>query len=477
MGSKLGGTLFALVFLITFGGVGFGASWGIVSMFRDSFRADDWVLVQAKVDDTALNSIRGSKGGTSYEAEGAYRYTVGGKQYVSRQLGFSLLGGSDNIGDWQESMAAFLQEAKEKGKTIPVYVNPDNPAEAVVDRDVRWALVLFMAVFAVVFGGVGVGALIGIGVIWFGKNKSKAGKRAIRQHAAERNRAAVAGARSATVASAASGVGMLWVFALFWNAIAFPAAILVIPQILESGEWAGLLILIFPFVGLLVLWGAIAQTIGLLRRGKPALALEPAEPTQGRRFSGVVRYARGVKPGEEFVVRLSGFEFTRDNSSAMARWWKDLPVRAVADPAGGARVPFQFDPPARVSGSRPNDKASDGLQWSLSVQRKRGGLGTGDNFPIEMRPAPDLTEDTPPALPTAEERRNMEMMAKLLGADAAAKLTPELRASFAQMDPKSQALAGKVVANAGLIKKVFIGIVVLFFAYQIIGAIVAILSS
>ena len=147
------------------------ASWAIAHMVRESHRASDWVIVQAKVDEAALKASRGSKGGTSYYADGAYRYTVGGKEFVSTQLGFDLAGGSDNIGDWQQSMAAFLEEAKTTGKTIPVYVNPDNPAEAVVDRDVRWAMVLFMGIFAVLFGGVGVGALGAIGAIWLGKRQ------------------------------------------------------------------------------------------------------------------------------------------------------------------------------------------------------------------------------------------------------------------------------------------------------------------
>jgi hypothetical protein len=459
MGSKIGGTLFALVFLLSFGGIGLGAGWGIVSMFRDSLRAGDWVLVQAKVDDAALKASRGSKGGSTYSADGAYRYTVGGRQYVSTKLGFDFLGGSDNIGDWQQSMAEFLEQAKKSGKTIPVYVNPDNPAEAVVDRDVRWAMVLFMGIFAVVFGGVGVGALVAIGFIWFKKDQgSKRGRQ---------------GRQAAPVASASSGIWVLWVFAFFWNAISFPAAILIIPDVLETGQWAGLLILIFPFVGLFVLWGAISATWNLLRRGKPAITLEPPQPRAGARFSGVARYSRGVKPGDVFTVRLAClFAQRHDDPSPVPRWSKDLLVRAVADPAGGARLPFQFDPPARVKGVPPNSVRAT---WKLVVEPKAGGFGASEEFPVALQPALEVTEDTPPALPTPEEQRYQATLAKMLGPAQAARLTPEQRASFAELPPDAQAMAAKVVANAGLIRKVVIGIVVLFFAFQIIGILTAIL--
>jgi hypothetical protein len=92
-----------------------------------------------------------------------------------------------------------------------------------------------------------------------------------------------------------------------------------------------------------------------------------------------------------------------------------------------------------------------------------------------MQQALEVTEDTPPALPTPEEQRHQATLARMLGAAQAAKLTPEQRASFAELPPDAQAMAAKVVANAGLIKKVVIGIVVLFFAFQIIGILTAIL--
>ncbi len=171
MKAKLQTVLLALVFAIPFGGVGAGATYGIYYALSESHRARDWVVVQAKVEEADLRASRGSKGGTTYSAEGAYRYAFGGRDYTSRQLGFSFVGGSDNVGNWQENMADFLRDAKASGQTIPVFVNPEDPKEAVVDRDVRWGMIAFMGIFAVMFGGVGVGAFIAIGVTLFGKSR------------------------------------------------------------------------------------------------------------------------------------------------------------------------------------------------------------------------------------------------------------------------------------------------------------------
>jgi hypothetical protein len=157
MNSKVGPALFCLVFVVAFGGVGVFGSWMIGSMVRESFRAADWVVVQATVESANLHSRSGRS--TTHQADGTYRYRFGGKEYVGTRLGVSPIGGADNIGDWQESMADYLRDAMRERRTISVFVNPDNPAEAVVDRDVRWGFVVFMGLFAVIFGGVGVGAL------------------------------------------------------------------------------------------------------------------------------------------------------------------------------------------------------------------------------------------------------------------------------------------------------------------------------
>lgn len=485
MAGKLGATLVALVFGLPFGAVGAFATYGIATMFGQSHRAGDWVLVQAKVDDAALKASRGSKGGTTFQADGAYRYSVGGREFVSTQLGFLPFGGSDNVGDWQESMAAFLEEAKTTGKSIPVYVNPDNPSEAVVDRDVRWAMVLFMGLFAVLFGGVGIGALVALGAIWFAKDKPRRGKRkgkrgAIAEHVAQRNRAAVADAAAGAgrpandgpiESSAGGGVKGLWIFTILWNLIALPIALLAVPEIVASGEWLGLLVLIFPLLGILMLWGCISQTIGLLRRGKATLVLNDNAPRMGGRLSGEVRYPKTVAAGREFEMRLIAVQAMRgESSSVVPRYFRDATVRPVPDPRGGTRLPFQFDVPSRVKapGMDPGDEPY-ALRWSIQV-KPRGASMPSDEFEVTLQRAAEPVADLPLPEPTPEERRNDAAIAKLFGPQLSARLTADQRAAFAQMPPQAQQLAAKVVTNAGTIRKAVVGLVIAFVVLQVLWA-------
>lgn len=390
---QLVATLFALLFAIPFGVAGAFGGYGIYALVGGSVRANDWVLVQAKVDSVELERHSGRKGGVTYHASGAYRYTVAGKEYVNDKLSFMPYASSDKIGGWQQDMAALLRDAKESGKTLPVYVNPDDPADSVVDRGIRWSMVLLMGVFAVLFGGASVGALGALAATWFGGGDAPRGRKRDRKRAKEE--AATGAGNAASIESGAgSSVIGLWILTVLWNAIAWPIALLTLPDRVGDGEWLGLFVLIFPLAGLLLFGWCVVQTIGLWRRGASSLALSGKQPRMGGRLSGTVRYERG-EPGKDFEVRLIATQRKREghSTSVVPRWWRDLKARSTPDADGGLRIPFQFDIPSRVEAPdlTPGDEPV-ALQWSVQV-KPRGAANPTDSFDIVLqgskRPATD----------------------------------------------------------------------------------------
>lgn len=148
-GTVLTGTLIA----IPCTAIGLVTLWLILSAFYASFAANDWVKVRADVlaGDVVPTGRRGSM-----QATGAYRYVYKGATYESKQLGVGNWGG-DNLGDWHLRMGNHLKAALAEKRPITVFVNPDDPAQAVVDPEVRWATIGFLSLFAVVFTLVGVG--------------------------------------------------------------------------------------------------------------------------------------------------------------------------------------------------------------------------------------------------------------------------------------------------------------------------------
>ena len=241
MNEKPAAVVFCLAFAVVFGAGGAFATWAIAGTIMDGLRARDWVLVKADVD--SFN-----------DGQVSYRYSFKGREFTGDRLGTSVVGGNDNIDEWHEEMAERIAAARNASRPITVFVNPENPAESMVDRRIRWNFLVFLLPFSLGFGGVGVGAL------WF------LARTLSREGGSEESRAK----RGARNSDARTGVLLLWVLAFFWNVISFPIAILAIPQVIQSEEWIGLAVLLFPLIGIGLLWAAISATIAHLRRGRMA---------------------------------------------------------------------------------------------------------------------------------------------------------------------------------------------------------------
>jgi hypothetical protein len=262
--NRFGAALFCLLFALPFGGVGVGASWVLGRMIYDGQRAEEWVRVKATVDSYERGSVN-------------YRYKFGGVEYHGDRLGANPIGGTDDVDSWHDDMAAMLSSAKSEGKPITVWVNPEKPSESMVDRTIRWKLAVFILPFAFGFGGVGLGA------IWMFFRTLFRSPEEVKQEPdplAALNR------------KPGSGLGMLWIFAFFWNVISVPIALLVVPQAIAEGDWAVLFVLIFPLIGLLIVWGAIAATIKAIKARFAPKSMEPAVQQKAPVNDGV--FARGL---------------------------------------------------------------------------------------------------------------------------------------------------------------------------------------
>ena len=264
MKSKLGAALVCLLFAVPFGGVGAGASWVLVRMLQDGHRAQEWVRAKATVESYGQGKVD-------------YRYRFNGVEYRGNRLGANPIGGTDDIDSWHDDMNAMLSAAQSGEKPLTVWVNPENPSESMVDREIRWKLVLFTIPFALGFGGVGLGALYVMVRTLFARSS---------ELEAEPDPLARVQAGGGT------GVFGIWVFAFFWNVISFPIAFLAVPDAVANGEWLVLLVLIFPLIGVLLLWGAINSTLAAIRarfaRNDAAL---PVVPVASHRADG---FARGM---------------------------------------------------------------------------------------------------------------------------------------------------------------------------------------
>ncbi|MEO5677936.1 MAG: DUF3592 domain-containing protein [Usitatibacter sp.] len=439
---------FCMIFVFTFGAIGAGAWWVIGATIHDGMRAKEWVRVKAQLVSYGQGNV-------------SYKYTFGDRQYSGDRLGSNAIGGTDDIDGWHHDMNEYLNDARTGSKPLMVWVNPDNPAEAMVDREIRWKFLVFALVFGLTFGGVGLGALIAGIASLFPKRQGKG-----------RRKRSGAGA---TVAG-------LWLFAFFWNAIAFPVSFLTVPQMIADGAWMGLIIMIFPLIGLMILWAAIHATWGLFRRGGADLVLSGDKPQLGRPLSGHIAFAKGVKTGQNFRVRLEARDASDDGNSLGTVWSKEVKAR-VADSGGGPRITFRFDPPAnvradswRLEAIAPGRAAEVKYGFDVAMEApeigSRASAATAAPGMTSEMPAPGMTEEMTPATLGP----GFEGVERMLNG-AGVKLTSPQMGKFKELTPEQRAQVAKLVKWAPTAKKAAIWIFGIYIAVQLAGLIVSLLTD
>ena len=162
--SKLGFSLLALIFAFGFSLAGYqGGHIPMAKILQGWWRADDLVSVQARIDKLELLQHDAENSTSAVKAEFIYEYN--GQAYRSRRIN---VGGdsSDNIGSYQHDIHSKLKQAYDSQQSVTLWMDPQAPAFAVYDRQVRMDRILFLLPFAILFPLVGLGSFIALWFIW-----------------------------------------------------------------------------------------------------------------------------------------------------------------------------------------------------------------------------------------------------------------------------------------------------------------------
>jgi uncharacterized protein YndB with AHSA1/START domain len=256
-----------------------------------------------------------------------------------------------------------------------------------------------------------------------------------------------------------------------------------------------LFVLIFPLIGLLMIWGVINSALIWIRRGGARVHPQHMPPRLGSPFSGHIAFPRGVSAGDSFKARLACISSGSKNSQAVKHWKAESTVR-VADVGGNHRLTFRFDTPDRVEGF---DRDAE-TQWQLELVPE-GKEAAAFTFHFEMRPpagvehlpeeelrAAPMVGDDEPELAPAGIPAGLEGVAALVGKERIeAKLRQmpaaeraRMQARFDQMtDGQKEALArvGKYAGYLPLFKKLLFWAIGLFILIQVIGVASVVLFS
>lgn len=101
-------------------------------------KSNEWIHVPVQVQHLELISASG-RSSNQYKVHAIYTYQFSGIQYQSNQVSFYPV--RDNIGNYWPDLYQRLRSDAQYAQVL-AWVNPDNPADAVLDRSFRKSILV-----------------------------------------------------------------------------------------------------------------------------------------------------------------------------------------------------------------------------------------------------------------------------------------------------------------------------------------------
>lgn len=347
---------FFILFALPFSAVGVWMAVWLVGDIASYLRMQGWVETPAKIVRAELK-VDNDGDSTTFKAKAEYEYQFDGRDYHG---GLVSIFGGDNIGPFQQDVHRRLSEHQKSGRPFRCFVNPANPVEAVLYRDLRWEMIGFKAIFIIGFGFVGFGLTTLIFV-------------AYRKLRDERVRAAVHPdepwlwkadwAEGRIVSSTQVRMIVVCVIALLWNLFSVPVWLSApVPEIENP--------LSLFFLGAFVVGGAlilvaIASMARWRKYGRSVFQMASVPGVVGGPLAGVIHVPAKVQSPDGFRLTLNCLKETGDGT--IVEWQdEEIITRQIqqVDPERSA-IPVLFHIPYECAETSDSQTA-----WRLDV---RGG--------------------------------------------------------------------------------------------------------
>jgi hypothetical protein len=381
-GNKLGGGCL-FVFGLAFFLAGMIPGYLAVSSLWQWHQAGKWVAVAAIIQRADLNSST-SDGSTTYEVVGEYSYQFRQGQYSSTAIHFGT--GSDNIGSFHQDTYALLRQHQDSGEPMTAWVNPVEPGQAVLVRNMRWGLFAFMMVFPLMFGGVGA-VLMGVSI--FGASRIKDQNRRQQRHPEEPWRWRPEWSTGEIQCESRSVMWIAIAFAVLWNLISTPLAFMLPAEILDRGNYAAALGLVFPLVGLGLGAWAVRAIIRWRKFGKSTLHMHQLPAPLGGRLQAELRCPTAIDARQLHFTLSNINKYTsgsgKNRSSQEKVLWQDDQSVSLASGtvSFGAVAPISFRLPADGQASD-DSNSSDVFMWRLEAAAEVPGVDFAAQFTIPV---------------------------------------------------------------------------------------------
>ncbi|MBT8440440.1 MAG: DUF3592 domain-containing protein [Gammaproteobacteria bacterium] len=341
---------------------------------------NDWQHMQSwQSVDAELLDVKGHENDT----EASYRYQVDQFAYENDRVYVASF--KDNIGSYHADLQQQLKKKYRKGESIRIWFNPDKPTESVIDRDMRWGMFTIVVVFCSVF------FLVGVFVMWAALKASRKTNKASRSEQTVNWQSRKGWETPNIRSNAKSTMAILWIFAIVWNAVSSPI-VFVFQQEWQSGNYAVVIGLLFPLVGMGLLYAAIKVTREYLRFGRVLYEMDPWPGAIGGHVGGRIHVKNwGRSSGSESVKSKVMLECVKSYVSGSGKnrsrreniLWAQEGIPAIENYGNGLALAFRFDVPEDLPQA---DVEQSGTYhfWRLSVEAEAQGIKLERKYTIPV---------------------------------------------------------------------------------------------
>ena len=216
--------------------------------------------------------------------------------------------------------------------------------------------------------------------------------------------------------SSRKAVLLLWIFVAFWCAASAAISLAVVPQQVNQGNHAALIALIFPVVGLAMIFFALNTTLAWRRFGQSIFEMAAVPAAPGGTLEGEIQVGGKLQPQHGLYLRLSCIRRATTgsgNSSSTTekilwqdeKWLRgDLPQTDL----NATGIPIYF----KLPDSLPESTAAigDGTHWRLEASAKLRGPNFHAAFEVPVFKLPELPEISDD--PTAQYQMSLDEVRK-----------------------------------------------------------------
>lgn len=315
-----------------------------------SWQATPAVLISHKLE------VNSGDDSDTYKAVAKYRFKFNGKTYHNDQVSLSSM--SDNIGSFHQDLNSKLYRIKLNGGQFTVWVNPDNPNESLINRDLRVGLLLFNGVFIVIFG------IVGFGGILYGLFQSK--KQTVLEVDPDQPWLSRSYWSSPTIeASGQSGLTFIAVFAGIWTTFSLMPLYVGIQDVL-NGDLKGLIGCSFFSIGAFLFFIYWKMRRNLKTAKKMPLTLDPYPASIGGSFGGKIDIPASIPIAtDNCKITISCTNYYRSGDDLEETIiWKRKTIPTFNQTSSGQQLSFHIELPEDLPVSMP-DESRPYKKWKV----------------------------------------------------------------------------------------------------------------